>query len=275
MFKANRLSIIILCLVVILSVVGCSSADQKTADSSLQSSETPANSENGSGEININDIKADLRMTTASMTSNGQVLGSGICSIVSKHLPNIRASAITTQGSTENVRLMESKECELSIINADAAYAAANGLEPYDNTVELYSLFKISVNQCVFVTMKNSGITSMEQLEGKRVSVGPPGSGGLALATSVLKGYDLWDKVDKVYLAYADQAEALKDGTIDAMMAHLSTNSPAAYFSELDATSDDIYILGQSEEFMTNIQKTEPFQVATILKPGENLRECK
>lgn len=220
-------------------------------------------------EIDISKVKADIRIGTASLGSTGQVLQAGIAAIVSKYLPSLRCSALTTQGSMENVRLMAQKEIELAAINGDAAYAALKGIGAFKKPIINYQMFSGFSNQCVFVTLKGSGIEKIEDLKGKRVSVGPQGSGGMDLAYSVLKyGYDLWDKIDKVFMSYNNQVEALKDGTIDAMVAHLNSGFPAAYFAELDATTDNIHIMGESDEALAKIQAVQPFQMIEVLTPG-------
>jgi uncharacterized protein len=217
----------------------------------------------------LSDNKDQIRWGTASLGSTGHVIITGVTTIVSSKLQNIRISSQTTQGSIENPRLMSNKEIEFAVINADSASLAVRGEKPYTKPVDMQFLFTNYTNSVVFVTRKDSGIKTMEQLKGKRVSVGPPGSGGLMLATSVLKhGYGLWDNVKRVYLAYGDQGGALNDKNIDAMMAHLNSGKPASYLNEVDSTSSDLYILGISDEAMKNIQKVEPFQFGRILKAG-------
>lgn len=217
----------------------------------------------------FSDIKGEIRWGTASLGSSGHVIITGVTTIVSSKLPNIKISSQTTQGSIENPRLMSNKELEFAVINADSASPAVRGEKPYNKPVDMQFLFTNYTNSIVFVTRKDSGIKTVEQLKGMRVSVGPPASGGLMLATSVLKhGYGLWDNIKKVYLAYGDQGGALNDKKVDAMMAHLNSGKPASYLNELDSTSSDIYILGISDEAMKNIQKVEPFQFGRILKAG-------
>ena len=223
-------------------------------------------------DIDISQVKAEIRIGTASLGSTGQVLQAGIAALVSKYLPNLKCSAITTQGSMENVRLMAQKEIEFASINSDASYAAFKGTGAFKKPIVNYQMFSAYSNQCVFVTLKGSGIEKIEDLKGRRVSVGPQGSGAMDLAYSVLKyGYDLWDKIDKVFMSYSDQVEALKDGTIDAMVAHLNSGYPASYFAELDATNKNLHIMGESEEALKRIQSVQPFQMIEKISPSPYL----
>jgi TRAP transporter TAXI family solute receptor len=205
----------------------------------------------------------------ASLGSSGHVIITGVTTIVKSKLPKMDISAQSTQGSILNPRLLRNKELEFAVINADSAYPAVRGEKPYKEPVNMLYLFTNYTNSCLFVTRKDTGITSMEQLKGKRVSVGPPGSGGLMLATSVIKhGYGLWDNIKKVYLAYNDQGAALKDKKVDAMMAHCNNDNPASYLNELDSTTSNLYYLGISEEALKRIQAAEAYQFGNVLNAG-------
>jgi TRAP transporter TAXI family solute receptor len=273
MFRTKKLGLIVV-IVLALSIllVGCQTSSTSTNNNSHSTNESSPTNNSTESNNDFSSIKGDIRIGSASLGSTNQVLCTGFSQVVSKYVPGLRTSAITTQGSIENVRLLQQKELEFASINGDAAFAAYTGTGSFNEKIVNYQLFSSFNNQCVFVTMKDSGIKTIEDLEGKRVSVGPPGSGGLDLATSVLTGYGMWDKVDKVYLSYNDQVDALKDGTIDAMMAHLNGGYPASYFAELDATNNNIYIIGQSEEGLKKINELQPFQVTSTLKPGEDVR---
>ena len=213
-------------------------------------------------------MTGDIRWASASMGSTGQVLLTGVTTIVRKAAPKLRLSVMTTSGSIENPRLMESKECDFAAVNSDAAYPAIKGTKPYDKPITMQTLFRTFGNTVIFIVPKNSPIQKMEDLEGKRVSVGPPNSGGYNLAFSVLThGYDLWGKIKPVYLSYNDIGAALRDGTIDASMAHLNNSIPTSYLSEIDATMD-VRAIGYTKEALDRIIAAEPFQTSDILKAG-------
>ena len=225
-------------------------------------------------------IRYNLRLGSASTGSTNQVLLTGVATVVSRH-SNLRVSAITTQGSTENVRLLQDGELELASINGDAAYAAFKGTGHFtpgslDGMSQLFSTFS---NQGVFVTLRDSGIERIEDLAGRRISAGPAGSGAADLAFSMLyHGYGMWDnEMNLQHMSFTDGGEALRDGTIDAMQAHLNSGVPAPFLAELDVVSSNLRILGLSDEAMNNIQREQPFQRPAVLNRDtaelRNLRE--
>ncbi len=217
-----------------------------------------------SDAVDLTKVKANLRMATTALSSNGQILGSAMCSVVSKHLPNLRTSVIITGGSGENAYLLQDKDAELAIMTPDVSQLARLGQEPYGKIV-MYSICKTFTNQTIFCVREDSGITSIEQLKGKRVAVAPVQSGPHQLAISVLDyGYGMWNDIEKVFINTSEAPDALKDGTVDAMVAHLSSFFPAAYLSELDAGGVKIRYLGQSDEAIANMQKVLPFQIRIV-----------
>ena len=252
----KKLTALFLCLIMLLSLSACGdTADPSTPDSSGD----PAG---------YSSVTYEIRLGSASTGSTNQVLQTGVAAVVSEHSA-LTVSAITTQGSSENVRLLQDKELEMASINGDAAYMAWTGTGNFsqgdlDGMSQLFSTFS---NQAIFVTRKGFGIDKIEDLVGKKVAVGAAGSGAADLAYAVLHyGYNMWDdKIDIQYMSYTDEVEALKDGTIDAMVAHLNSGAPASYFAELDVTCDDLVLLEVSDEAMSNIQKEQPFQKSVEL----------
>mgnify|MGYP000973124708 FL=1 len=273
MTSLKRIVLMFLSVMLIVVFVSCSSAGEPPV-SEPPVSEPPANpvtEPNDSGSTDLSKIDGSLRMTTTALSSNGQIIGSAMSSIVSEHLPNLKTAIIISSGSGENAHILHDKDAELAIMTPDVAYLSRSGIEPYDNVNDMYAICKTFTNQTIFCVRKDSGITKMEELEGKRVAVGAVGSGPYELAKAVLdSGYGIWDKIDKLTIATSDSPDALKDGTVDAMVAHLSSGFPAAYLSELDATNVELYYIGVSDDAMAKIQEDLPFEIATQLKSGDS-----
>ncbi len=220
--------------------------------------------------IDLSNVEGSLRMTTTSLSSNGQILGSAMCDIVAANLPTLKTSVIISAGSGENAFLLDDKEAELAIMTPDVSFQCKNGLEPYGE-IEMYAITKTFTNETLFAVRKDSGITCMEDLKGKKIAVGATGSGPYELAKAVLEaGYGIWDDIDKVYLATADSPDALKDGVVDAMVAHLSSGFPASYLSELDAGGVEVLYLGVTDEIMAHIQESLPFEISVKEVEGES-----
>lgn len=80
------------------------------------------------------------------------------------------------------------------------------------------TLFALYPNLVHTLTLEKSGITSLSQLKGKRVSLGAPASGTAVTSAALLEslGIDVKKDIDAVYLNYSETTNALANGQIDA-----------------------------------------------------------
>ncbi len=147
------------------------------------------------------------------------VLGGGMAQVLSKNIPNTEATAEVTPASVDNCKLIQAGKADLSLIMADTGYDAFKGLERFKSggPVPIRTLAVAYRNNMHFVTLDGSGIKSMTDLKGKRVSTGAPGSGTEVMAMRVLESYGIDEKqIKRDRLGVSESAGALKDRKIDA-----------------------------------------------------------
>ncbi len=147
------------------------------------------------------------------------VYGAGLADILSKKL-RVAASAQATPASVANMQLIRDGKADLAFTLADTAYDAVNGRDPFkpEEKVNARALAVLCSNFTHIVTSDDPAIRSVEDLRGKRVSVGAAGSGTVIIANRVLEAYGLdpANDIQRERLGVADSAAALKDGKIDA-----------------------------------------------------------
>lgn len=174
-------------------------------------------------------------------------MGTAMAQTITENSDEMAASAISTGGSVENIRQLVSGEQGVAIASSEMAYFAYNGEDQYEgNSVDdIRGLFG-SINQwALAITRADSGITSISELDGKRVGVGAPGSGGENTARKILETYDVtYDDITEEYLSDGEMAEGLRDGTLDAFFITNPLNS--ATLMEL-SSSVDIQLLPVDE----------------------------
>ena len=143
--------------------------------------------------------------------------GGGVAEIWSKYVPGIQAVAEVTGASVENVKLADKGETVIGEVMGDVAEAGYNGLDKFKGKKHnILSMAVMYPNLLQVVTLKNSGITNIEQVKGKRISSGSPGSGTNFMAEAVLKAVDIpLDSFKDSRLSFTETANALRDGTID------------------------------------------------------------
>jgi TRAP transporter TAXI family solute receptor len=106
-----------------------------------------------------------------------------------------------------------------------------------------------------FVTLGDSGIKSLDDLQGKKVALGPPGSGTVFNCSNILGALGLLDKIEPQLMTFADAGRALGNGQIDAFC---QSSSPAAAVTEL-AETRDILVVPYEGAQLDKIVETYPF----------------
>lgn len=150
-------------------------------------------------------------------------LGNALASIFMKAIPEARASVEVTEGSVENLRLIEAGDGELAFSLGDSASAAWKGIVeagfPKPLT-KLRTLAAIYPNYVQLVASKASNVVSLADLKGKRVSVGPRQSGTELNARAILgaAGLKYSDFAQVLYLPFGQSAKMMEKGELDATL---------------------------------------------------------
>lgn len=146
-----------------------------------------------------------------------QYFSNGISVRLSKNLPDVEVSNMASAGSLENLRRVNSGDADFGIVYSGDAFLGLNGkltedTKIYPNLLAMSYLYGAPAH---LVVKADSGITAVEQLEGKRVAVGDPGSGAASAAERYFTSLGLWGKMKVEYLGYSKAASALGDNLID------------------------------------------------------------
>jgi TRAP transporter TAXI family solute receptor len=164
-------------------------------------------------------------------------LGGAVANVLSKSLPNVQATAEVTGGSVDNLKLIGTGQSELGLTMADAALDALKGQDKFkNNKVGLQALLVVYPNRMHVVTVEGTGINTMADLKGKRVSTGSPGSATEVMAFRVIEAAGLNKDKDmtRERLGVAESVNAVKDRKIDAFF--WVGGIPTAAVTDLAAT---------------------------------------
>jgi TRAP transporter TAXI family solute receptor len=146
-------------------------------------------------------------------------LGGGMANILSKHIPGLTATAEVTGGSVDNLKLVASGKPYLAMTMADAGQDAYRGEDKFKGTkVPLRTLMVMYPNQMHVVTVEGTGINSLADLKGRRVSTGSPGSATEVMAFRLIEaaGLDKDRDMKRERLGAAESVNAIKDRKIEA-----------------------------------------------------------
>jgi TRAP transporter TAXI family solute receptor len=146
-------------------------------------------------------------------------LGGGFGNILGKELPGVTATAQVTGGSVANLQLIGSGKADIAFTQVDAAWDAINGTDKFaSGKLPIRALVVMYANHMHVVTVDGTGITKIEDLKGKRVSTGSPGSATEVYALRVIEaaGLDSEKDMRRERLGATESVNALKDRKVDA-----------------------------------------------------------
>ena len=164
-------------------------------------------------------------------------LGGAVANVLSKSLPNVQATAEVTGGSVDNLKLIGTGQSEMGFTMADAALDALQGQDKFKSgKLPLQALLVVYPNRMHVVTIEGTGIETMADLKGKRVSTGSPGGATEVMAFRVIEaaGLDKDKDMKRERLGVAESVNALKDRKIDAFF--WVGGLPTAAVTDLGAT---------------------------------------
>lgn len=194
-------------------------------------------------------------------------LGGSFASIV-QDATGIDTNAETSGASAENMNTLKDGKAEVAFTQTDIASYAKNGELMFDgasveNVQAIGTLYPETIQ---IVTTKKSGITSIEDLKGKKVSVGAPGSGTAANAQQILEVHGItFDDIKKQDLSFDESVAGIQDGNIDA--AFVTAGTPTGAVEGLSATTD-VVILPIAQDKIDEILGKFPFYIQDEVPAG-------
>jgi uncharacterized protein len=180
--------------------------------------------------------------------------------IISEKLPQYNITQVTTGGSTENAKRIIKGELDMGIVYGAHVFMAQKPEGPFadgDKGTMFRGVAKAYKGPTYFVTLPDSGITKLSDLKGKKVALGPPGSGTVFNCSNILTAVGLLDAVDPSMMTFADAGRALGNRQIDALC---QSSAPAAAVKELAETKGAV-VLPYSADEMAKVTGTYPFYV--------------
>jgi len=195
-------------------------------------------------------------------------MGGGLAEIINNHIDGYSATAEVTGASVENMGLIATGDADLAIGLADTVAQAQTGTGRFEGQqLEMIrGLASLYANMVQIVALDGSGITSLSDLRGRRVSVGAPGSGTEVNAQQILNANGItYDDIDEQRLNFNETADALANGDIDA--GFWSVGAPTSSILNL-ATTQSIHMIALTPEEMTAAIGANPIFARTSLPGG-------
>lgn len=151
----------------------------------------------------------------------------------------------------------------MGIANENIAYDALMGNAPFSRPLSVTGGWVMNQSFAVFVALRDSGMRSVEDLKGKRISLGSPGSSANVLGELILQAHGL-NRGDytPIYLGWQESADALNDGLIDAAVMVGGQPFPAI---ETLALRKNVVLLSIDER---RVRATSPYPYSVVKLPA-------
>ena len=239
---------LVLVLVMIMSVVACGNKGGSGAAAS-------------SGQVK--------KITLASGGTSGTYYG--FSGVIAQRLnetlkDKLKINVVSTGASKVNVQMIDDGDADIAIVQNDVMSYAYNATDMFSGSKPITSFSAIA--SCYPESVQivaNKAINSIDELKGKKVSVGDAGSGTEFNAKQILEAYgmDINSDIIKSNQSFADSCDALKNGTIDA--AFVTAGHPTVAVTEL-ASNFDFNILPVDQDHANQLMSKYGFYAPVTIE---------
>nr|WP_251879575.1 TAXI family TRAP transporter solute-binding subunit [Grimontia kaedaensis] len=197
--------------------------------------------------------------------------GGAICRLVNKTKKEhgIRCSVESTGGSIYNINTIRAGELDMGIAQSDWQFHAYNGSSKFKDQgayKDLRAVFSVHPEPFTVVARADAGVKTFDDLKGKRVNVGNPGSGQRGTIEVLMEGmgWTMDDFKQVSELKAAEQSKALCDNKIDAMV--YTVGHPSGAIQEATTACDSVIVEVNNPASNKLVSDNDYYRTATI--PG-------
>jgi hypothetical protein len=212
-----------------------------------------------------------ITIGTGGVTGVYYPTGGAICRLVNKGREHhgIRCSVESTGGSIYNINTIRAGELDMGVAQSDWQYHAYNGTSKFEEQgpfKDLRAVFSVHPEPFTVVARKDSGIKKFEDLKGKRVNIGNPGSGQRGTMEVLMEamGWTTADFSGVSELKSSEQSQALCDNKIDAMV--FTVGHPSGSIKEATTTCETVLVEVSGKVVDALVKKNDYYRTAVI--PG-------
>jgi len=212
---------------------------------------------------------AGTKMTMGTGGTSGTYYGYG--GVLGQYITNnagVNVTVVSTDGSKANIQGIDAGNYQLGTVQSDVMSYAWEGTRSFEQEGKISSFRTVAglYAEAVQLVTMDASIKSVSDLKGKSVSIGAPGSGVYFNAVDVLTAAGLTENDIKAqYQSFADSADALKDGKIDA--AFIVAGAPTPAITEL-CTTNSAYLVPIDGAVAEKMMADCPFYTEYVVPAG-------
>ncbi|WP_174731995.1 TAXI family TRAP transporter solute-binding subunit [Mesobacillus harenae] len=195
--------------------------------------------------------KVSLKLTTGNTSSAIYALGGGYAQVIEKELPGSKVTVVGSAGYGENAILVATQQADIGTTSGKNADASFKDKPELKETLAYISTGHQNLQHVVATA--ESGIKTFDDLKGKKVSVGEPGSGTELVSKSLLAAYGMnYEDIKPEYLSFTESVDAIQNNRVDAIL--ITTLLPNPGILSL-ATQKDLVFLEVDAEHVKKLSE--------------------
>ena len=186
-------------------------------------------------------------------------IGIAMANILTKEL-KIQATAQVTGGANDNIRLIQEGSVKLAITTTSSAYKGLNGLPPFTKPSPRVSglLSNLTKGVLQIAVRYDSGIETLQDLKGKKVSMGPQGNLSVEMADTVFRAAGLtFSDMRATFQSFADSVTMMDDGNLDAVFIQSALPNPS--LQELILSGKKFKMISLPDNIINKITSDSPY----------------
>ncbi len=257
--KALRL-LAFLTMIALLALAACGTDDSK------KDGATGSDDKEDTGKTEEHDYKF-LSILTGGVQGTYYPLGGSFADFISKET-GVKTTAEVSQASAANMTALKDGEAEIAFVQTDIAYYASKGEFMFEGEIidEVSAIGALYPETIQLVTLEKNGIKSFEDLKGKSVAVGAPGSGTYANAEQLLEIHGLtMEDIKPQSLDFGESTESLQSGQIEA--AFITAGTPTGAVEGLNAVAKVSIVPIEDDKADALIEKY-PYYAKEVIPAG-------
>lgn len=211
-----------------------------------------------------------MSLGTSSVGGTWYPLGGAMASVIADIYPQLSITAEVTGGTSDNLGLMRNEEIELALSTNAEAYLAYNAEGDYEEAIQNFG--GILGGHGIYwhlYTLEGTGIESIEDLEGARVSLGAAGSIGNGIGQTVIEAHGLEMGTDwsPEYIGHGEGPGALRDGRVDAVL--IISSFPNGAVTDITSTEgENVVFLNPDPDILDELVEERPYWTRTAIPGG-------
>ena len=190
----------------------------------------------------------------------------GFLQTIGKQLTGYQVTLTATGGSVENLRQLAKKEADFAWAQSPNIYDIWNGdgLFKGKQNQDFRMISLVYDSEHTIIALDDPKVRTLSDLKGKKVQMGPPGSGTTINTENIFKALNLFNDIKPLYLSATDAVESLGDRKIDAVG---QSAGPAANITSMAAVNK-IYMIPLSEDELAKVIKEYPYYASGQVQPN-------